>query len=108
MKYTRGTSGAVLEALAYYGWKNLLPAYYDRALKGKAARDTDSEAMLDMIFANIEFDFTQIYSYNFGDEKSPSMAMRKSVNTNSDISSLWASMEKLYADTMDSLVDELK
>lgn len=64
--------------------------------------------MLDMIFANIEFDFTQIYSYNFGDEKSPSMAMRKSVNTNSDISSLWASMEKLYADTMDSLVDELK
>ena len=101
-------SGAVLEALAYYGWKNLLPAYYDRALKGKAARDTDSEAMLDMIFANIEFDFTQIYSYNFGDEKSPSMAMRKSVNTNSDISSLWASMEKLYADTMDSLVDELK
>ena len=101
-------AGAVLEALAYYGWKDVLPAYYERALKGKAARDTDSEEMLDIIFANIEFDFTQIYSFNFGDEKSPSMAMRRSVFTNKDIASLWASMENSYAATMDSLVAELK
>ena len=101
-------SGAVLEALACCGWSDLLPAYYDRALKGKAARDTDSEGMLDIIFSNIEFDFTQIYSYHFGDEKSPSMAMRKSVNTNKDIASLWATMEKLYANTMEELVNELK
>ena len=100
--------GCILEALAYYGWKDILPEYYERALKGKAARDNASEAMLDIVFSNIEYDFTQIYSFNFGDCKSPSMLMRNAVGGNKDITSLWAKDENLYKSTMDSLIEALK
>lgn len=101
-------AGCLLEALAYYGWKDVLPEYYERALKGKTIRDNDSEAMLDIIFNNIEYDFTEIYSFRFGDQKSPSMTMRISVHTNSDLASLWASDENLYDETMKSLINTLK
>lgn len=47
---------AVLEALAYYGWKDVLPAYYDVALSVKFARDDDSVNMLDIIRDNRSFD----------------------------------------------------
>ena len=100
--------GCVIEALAYYGWKDILPEYYERALKGKATRDSDSEAMLDIIFNNIEYEFTEIYSRNFGDQKAPSMMMRVAVGENKDISSLWAKNENLYKETMASLVEALK
>ena len=49
-------TSAILEALAYYGWKDVLPAYYDVALSVKFARDEDSVAMLDIIRANRSFD----------------------------------------------------
>lgn len=47
---------AVLEALAYYGWRDVLPAYYDVALSVKFARDNDSIEMLDIIRENRSFD----------------------------------------------------
>ena len=86
----------------------MLPEYYERALKGKAARDNDSEAMLDIIFNNIEYEFTEIYSCSFGDQKSPSMTMRISIGENRDLASLWASDENLYDETMKSLINTLK
>ena len=49
-------TSAVLEALAYYGWKDVLPAYYDVALSVKFARDEDSIEMLDIIRDNRSFD----------------------------------------------------
>ena len=45
-------TGKILESLASESHYTLTPAYYDIALKGKYARDTDSAAMLDIIFAN--------------------------------------------------------
>ena len=47
---------AVLEALAYYGWKDVVPTYYDVALSVKFARDDDSVEMLDIIRDNRSFD----------------------------------------------------
>lgn len=41
--------GLVLEALAVYGNKYVIPAYYDIVLKGKGTRDNESEHMLDII-----------------------------------------------------------
>ncbi len=101
-------SGAVLEALAYHGWKEVLPEYFERALKGKAARDTESSEMLELIYASVEFDFTQIYSFSFGDQKSPSMVMRMTMKNNKEISSLWATDEPTYASTMEKLLDSIK
>ncbi len=49
-------TSAVLEALAYYGWKDVVPTYYDVALSVKFARDEDSVEMLDIIRENRCFD----------------------------------------------------
>ena len=43
--------GAVMEAMASYGYNNVVPEYYEVALKRKTSRDSDSEEMLDLIFA---------------------------------------------------------
>lgn len=54
-----------LEALAYYGKKNMTKEYYEQTLKNKRFEDTESEEMLDLIFRNKSFDIGAVYS--FGD-----------------------------------------
>ncbi len=54
-----------LEALAYYGQKNITKEYYEQTLKNKRFEDTESEEMLDLIFRNKSFDIGAVYS--FGD-----------------------------------------
>ena len=49
--------GVVLDALSYYGWRDVVPVYKEVALKTKTTRDEDSAAMLDIIFDTIYFDF---------------------------------------------------
>lgn len=101
-------TGCLLEALAYHGYKEILPEYYERALKGKGTRDDSSAEMLDIIFNNVKYDFTQIYSFNFGDQKAPSMALRMSLKNSNPISSLWASNQNIYDETMEKLTSTLK
>ena len=50
-------TGVILEALAAESAKNVVPVYYDIALKTKFARDDESAEMLDLIFANRVFDW---------------------------------------------------
>ncbi len=57
---------AVLEELAFEGWQNVLPAYYDTVLKDKYVRDNDSAAMLDLIRDNCRPDIAYIYGDAFG------------------------------------------
>ena len=45
-------AGVMLEALACEYASNVVPAYYEIALKTKAARDEESQGMLDIIFNN--------------------------------------------------------
>lgn len=42
-------SGAVLEALAYYGKEYTTPAYYEKTLTGRYFRDEDSTAILELM-----------------------------------------------------------
>lgn len=49
-------SGAVLEALAYYGSKLLTPAYYEKTLTGQYFRDEDSAATLELMAATRAYD----------------------------------------------------
>ena len=52
----KARTSAVLEALASSSATTVETAYYDIVLKKQAARDEDSSAMLDIIFANRVFD----------------------------------------------------
>lgn len=50
------TAGAILEAMASWGFNNLIPEYYEIALKRKTSRDEASSAMLDLIFSTRSYD----------------------------------------------------
>lgn len=100
--------GCLLEALAYYGWEEVYPEYYERALKGKNTRDDESAAMLDLIFSNIKFNFCQVYSYAFGDQRAPTMLMRMTIKNNKELASTYAADEALYKETLQKLTDALK
>ncbi len=49
--------GTILEAMAFAGWKDVVPVYKEVALKTKTARDNESAEMLDIIFDGIFFDY---------------------------------------------------
>jgi hypothetical protein len=53
--------GAVVHALGAYSWKNVIPNYYDIALKVKGTRDEESVAILDMILDSRVIDFAYLY-----------------------------------------------
>ena len=49
-------TGVLLEAMCAESAKHVIPAYYDKMLKGKVARDEESAEMLDIIFRNRIYD----------------------------------------------------
>ena len=49
-------TSVILEALAYYSWKDVIPTYYDVALSVKYARDEESVEMMDIIREGRRFD----------------------------------------------------
>ena len=48
--------GAVLEALNFYGWKDVIPVYFEIALKQKYTRDNEASRMFDLILDSIIYD----------------------------------------------------
>lgn len=58
-------TSAVLEALAYYGYTDFLPVYYESVLKAKYARDEKSAQMIELARENLVTDIAYIYSGAF-------------------------------------------
>ena len=52
--------GAVLEAMSYYSYKIVRPAYYDSALSLRFMQDPQSRNILDTMFETIAFDYTYV------------------------------------------------
>ena len=75
--------GYFLEAYAYEGWKNVKPAYYDKVLQGKVARDEESKEMLDYIYSGITYDAGNVYNIN----KMASNIAGMSATLNTDVAS---------------------
>lgn len=55
-------TGIIAEAMSYAGYKNILPAYCEIALKNRYSTDEESAAMLDMIFANRFISFAYLHT----------------------------------------------
>ncbi len=53
-----------LEAMAWYGQRNITPEYYEKVLKLQKFQDEDAEEMLDLIFKNRTYDMG--IAYNWG------------------------------------------
>lgn len=58
----KAASAATLEYMAYLSHKDVLPVYYDQALKNKYTNDASSAQMIDLIHSNIETDFVAAWS----------------------------------------------
>ena len=56
-------TGLIIEALSAESKYTLTPAYYDITLKTKSARDEESSAMLDLIFAGRAFELGNQYGW---------------------------------------------
>ena len=51
-----GTATKIAEDMAFFSISTVRPAYYDKLLTGKIARDENSIAMLDILTQNIQYD----------------------------------------------------
>ncbi len=81
-------TGAIMEALAAIGQRDVIPAFYDMSLKTKSTRDTESEAMMDIIKDGIVYDL----GYAVGDALG-SIGKNLANTASHDFSSLYASLE---------------
>ena len=80
----------ITEALTAESQYTLLPAYYDISLKTQLARDTQSGAMMDLIFANRCYDIGRLY--NWGSLAGTMDALASQASNN--FASKYASMQK--------------
>jgi len=101
--------GAVIELLAYESADTVIPAYYDVLLAGKLARDTDTVAMMDLLFDTVAYEIGGNYFgfssgfnalfYTLGNEVVN--------NKNADFSSFYAKNEKAAASTIKTFYKSL-
>lgn len=59
-------SGTITEALCAASKDYVIPAFYDITLQTKVTRDTESQAMLDLIRETVHFDFGFVHAVAFG------------------------------------------
>jgi len=87
-------TGTILENICAGSYEELIPAYYEINLKGKQFRDDDSEAMLNLMLNNIQYDLALIFNWG-----SFIQTYNSAVSTNVDLMSKYAAVEtKLNAD----------
>ncbi len=83
--------GAVCDALFAKSAELVIPAYYDKALKGKFARDDESGEMIDIIRDGLCINFGFFYDVGGG-----SIFSRLLESENSNFASYYAANKKMY------------
>lgn len=95
--------GLLLEALSYESYDSVLPAYYETTLKGKYARDEDSEKMLEIILGSSFYDL----GVSIWPSVTQNVIMEKVfLNMNNTISSTIAGMESSVTSKISELTEK--
>lgn len=91
-------TGAIWEALAYYSYRFIRPAFFDIVLENKAVRDEESYRMITLMHENKTFDF----GFNFDSSGSIYGALRAVVLTNNstDFASYFQKQEQSWTGTL--------
>jgi len=100
----RERNGIILEALTAKSKYTLIPEYYERTLQRKVSRDSESEAMLDIIFNSHVYD--PGYVYNIGEYAWDIIMM--TMKQNRDIVSLYEKRENRANKDIDKLITALE
>lgn len=90
---------AVIEQYSYLGHETVLPAFYDRLLKGRIAKDVETAEIIDFIFGNVTYDIANIF--NFGDL--PFKVIDMSMTSDRNIASIY----ETYGKRADYAIGEL-
>jgi len=96
---------AVMEEMAFLGWRDVTPTYYEVALKVKYIRDSDdlSLRIIDTIANAATTDFAYIYNYALD---GVGLIMRKLMgDKNADIASYYASIEPAVQTKFNTLIE---
>lgn len=96
-------TGIIIEALSAESMYTLVPAYMEINLKGKATRDSESEAMLDLIFNTRIYDTGDIF--NFADFSYQFLCI--SSTKSRDIASFYAKYEEKVQTALDNLLEAI-
>ncbi len=99
----------VLDALSYWGWKELKPIYYDKVVKSQYANDEDWGPMMDIVFENVTIEFTQFYSMIWGNQKAPSMMLRqvtRGAEGEGNFSSAWENNRGLFVEKLNVFLEK--
>lgn len=93
-------AGTALECMNYESWKLVTPAYFDKALQTKYARDESSQEMMQIVRDSIYFDFGYVYAGVIGGVNGTmAYALEKT-----DITSQWNKNVKSYEKNLDKLL----
>lgn len=99
-------AGTVLEALAYYSYEFVRPAFFDVVLENKAVRDADSYEMITLMHENKTWDF----GFNF-DTTGKCYDMLKNVvitKKSTDFASYYASVEAAITAGFEKFIDDFE
>ena len=97
--------GTILEDMAFTGWRDIRPAYYDVNLKFRRAQDEESREILDIIFENTTVDLGTCFS-NTG--FTPAADLRAVVrSSNTAVSSYLETNASAYALKLEELLAKL-
>lgn len=99
-------TGKVCEALSYYSYKDVVPAYYDVALKNKYSRDENTQKMLDIIRSGAVMPFEYAYSTVIGGKVWPNMLLcNSSLNEDGNVASVLASMQSVWEGAIEEAME---
>ncbi len=95
----------VCEALSFYSSENVVPAYYEVALKDKYTRDEAVQEMLEIIRQSAQMDFTFAYSTTFVDFPNTIVECRDGNPVNGNLASYFASKTPAWQGTVDKIME---
>lgn len=101
-------TGTITEALAAESYKQVIPAFYEKALYGKLIRDEESRDMLDIILSTASYDFAYIYAHHFGDASFYEIFRNGIYDKNEAIASKLASIKDKYLSKLDTLLESFQ
>ena len=101
-------TGTITEALAAESYKQVIPAFYEKALYGKLIRDEESRDMLDIILSTASYDFAYIYAHHFGDASFYNAFRNGIYDKDEAIASKLASIKDQYLAMLDTLLESFQ
>lgn len=92
--------GTIVEATSCYNYKNVLPAYFEVAMKSRTADSPDDAEMLQIIADGRTISFGFSYGLTFND------VLRKLIVSNEELASYYQANQKAAQKILDKLIED--